>query len=86
MPFGLFECQPLPQWVKPATDIYQGQMTLFFSHLKSNESKINLDDVLNTSDINFDDHIKHPYAIVKILKKEGIQVNDMKSSWFATTM
>ena len=27
MPFGLFECQVFPQGIKPATDIFQGQMT-----------------------------------------------------------
>ena len=30
MPFWLFECQVLPQGVKPASDIFQGQTTLLF--------------------------------------------------------
>ena len=51
MPFRLFECQVLPQEVKPATDIFQGQINSLFSHLKRNASKIYLD--------GFDDHLKH---------------------------
>ena len=59
MPYGFFECQVLPQGVKLAMDIFKGQMTSLFSHLRSNSSKIYLDDVLYTSGNSFDDHIKY---------------------------
>ena len=63
-------------------DIFKHQMTSLFSHLKSNAPKIYLDDMLHTSGNSFDSHLKYLEAILKVLKKVGVQVNAKKSAWF----
>ena len=59
MQFGLFECQVLPQGIKPAINIFQGQMTSLFSHLMQHVPKIYLDDTLHICGQRFGDHLKH---------------------------
>ena len=61
MPFGLFECQVLPQVVKH-------QITLLFSHFRCNAPKNYPDDMLHTSGNSFNYNIKFLKAIHKILE------------------
>ena len=86
MPFGLFGCQLMPWRVKPVMDIFQGQMSLLFNHLRSNVPKLYLDDVLHTSGNIFNNHIKYLKATCKVLKKVGTQVSTKKSTWYATAL
>ena len=44
------------------------------------------DDVPHTNGNSFDYHIKYPEAILKVLKKAGMQVNAKKSTWCATAL
>ena len=86
MPFGLFKSQVLPQEVKPAMDISQGQMPFLFSHLRGSAPKIYLEYAFHINGNDFDDHMKKLNAILMIPKKAGMQVSAKKSTWCTTAL
>ena len=80
-PFILFKFLVLPQEIFPAMYIYQGQMYSHFMNMHPNDFKIHLDDILNTKDSTFHEHLAILDEILTRLKKAGMQVNAKRCSF-----
>ena len=78
--YEVFKCLVPPQGIKPATNIFQGQMaSLFYNSPK--HLPVYLDDILNPTKGTFDTHLVELDNTLPQLG--GLQVNAEKSNWAA---
>ncbi len=82
LPWGLYQCNVLPQGVMPATDIFQQRMGELFYDLSTAESFMDAIIVLGYG--TFQMHLDDVIEVLQRLKSVGMQVNPDKCMWFQT--
>ncbi len=77
LPFGKFEYQRLPQGICNGPDIFQEKMSELFDGFEF--IRAYLDDLLNLTKGDFDDHLDKLDLTLKKLQEAGLKVNATKS-------
>jgi len=77
-PFGLFECLVLPQWIVPATDIFQLRMVALFAPMMDMKPDLYLDDILHTKGNTLQEHVSILRKILRRSQEAGLKFNAKK--------
>ena len=77
-PFGLFECLVLPQWIVPATDIFQLRMVALFAPMMDTKPDPYLDDILHTKGDTLEEYVSILREILRRIQEAGLKCNAKK--------
>ena len=79
MPFDCFEYCQLPMGIMPATNIFQARIVSTFQGMREKRPHPYIDDIFHSKGGNFEEHLTILDEILRRLKKDGWQVNAIKS-------